>query len=87
MTNLNLRHLEIAIENGTYNLEENHMIGNDGQGRGVLTVEFVTEDEPIDFIAFQDLVESHGCIIVQVFGGTDSSHVAFSIEEKLPEGH
>ena len=37
MTNLNLRHLEIAIENGTYNLEENHMIGNDGQGRGVLT--------------------------------------------------
>jgi hypothetical protein len=86
MTNLNLKHLEIAIETGTYNLEGNHSIGNDGQGREVLTVEFLTEDEPIDFIAFQDLVNSHGCIIVQVFGGSEFK-VGFSIEEKLPEGN
>jgi hypothetical protein len=82
----NLRNLEIAIEHGTYNLEENHSIGNDGQGREVLTVEFYTEDEPIDFLAFTDLVNSHGCVIVQVFGG-NSYHVGFSIEEKLPEGN
>jgi len=87
MINTNLRLLEIAIEHGTYNLEENHSIGNDGQGRDILTVEFATEDEPIDFLAFQDLVNFHDCIIVQAFGGSDAYHVAFSIEEKLPEGH
>ena len=87
MTNLNLKHLEIAIEHGTYNLEENHSIGNDGQGKELLTVEFNTEDEPVDFLAFQDLVNSHGCVIVQVFGGSDSYHVGFTIEEKLPEGN
>jgi|GEM_PF-3019484 len=82
-----LEKLLMRIQHGTYNLEENHSIGNDGQGRDILTVEFLTEDEPIDFLAFNDLVSACNCIIVQVFGGSDAYHVAFSIEEKLPEGN
>jgi hypothetical protein len=82
-----LENLLDAIRTGTYNLEENHSIGNDGQGRKVLTVEYLTEDEPIDFQAFSDLVNAYDCIIIQVFGGSDSYHVAFSIEEKLESGH
>jgi hypothetical protein len=84
MNQTKLESLRNAISMGTYNVEQSEISHADAGY--ILTVEIISVDEPIDFIAFTDLINSHGCIIVQVTAGVKES-VVFFIEEKLESGY
>lgn len=84
MNQTKLESLRNAISMGTYNVESSDISHADAGGY-LLTVEILTEEEPIDFQAFSDLINAHGCIIIQV--AANNNTVAFFIEEKLESGH